>query len=111
MTTIYLKDQLEVAHVLHIASLMYDYVYDKLDVLFKKYNPCAVRNDTCISGRNGCINFCCDGCKHLSENGCTVKALSCKFFLCSHCIESDVFMKECNKLYQIAEETWCENLL
>ena len=111
MSKIYLTDQIQVAHVMHIASLMHDYVYDKANVLFNEHNPCAVRDGMCISGRNGGNDFCCYGCKHLDENGCTVKALSCKLWLCSYCICSNEFIKKFDKLHLISYETWSEGLL
>ena len=71
-------------------SALYDRIYDIADRLFKKYNPCNIQvkdNKTkCISRRYKCNYLCCtyyDGqCEHW-ENGCTVKCLACKLFVCA----------------------------
>ena len=56
-------------------------LYDKLYDIAKEYlsimNPCKIKDGKCARG-----NFCCDGCRHLSKNGCTIKALWCKLWLC-----------------------------
>jgi len=46
-------------------------LYDEACGLMEKYHPCE-----------GCKTFCCDGCTHLNEHGCTTKSLVCKLFLC-----------------------------
>jgi hypothetical protein len=60
--------------------------YDELDAraskILDEFNPCKIENGTCIQGRNGGCNFCCDGCVHLSEKGCTVQSLYCRTWLC-----------------------------
>ena len=71
-------------------SAIYDRIYDIADRLFKKYNPCniCVENNKakCINRRYRYNHLCCgyydDRCKYW-ENGCTVKSLSCKLFVCS----------------------------
>lgn len=72
-------------------SELYDRIYDIADRLFKKYNPCniQVKDDKvkCINNHYNCNHLCCqywsDCCKHW-ENGCTVKCLACKLFVCGY---------------------------
>jgi len=58
---------------------LYDILYDIADGLFREYNPCKIENGKCVRGRDG---GCCEGCEYLKENGCSVKALFCKLWLC-----------------------------
>jgi len=62
---------------------LYDLLYLISSILIKIVNPCKIqknsnRETVCISTRGPC----CNRCKHLSTKGCTVKALSCKLYLC-----------------------------
>jgi len=62
---------------------LYDLIYEKADRLFKEYNPCEIGKN--IFGKSCCRkseNFCCRGCRHLSDDGCTVRSLACKLCLC-----------------------------
>lgn len=61
-------------------SKLYDNLYDKGNKLIKKYNPCQIKNGICIT-KEKC---CCHGCDYLTKKGCSVKALSCKLFLCNN---------------------------
>jgi hypothetical protein len=62
----------------------YIQAWNKLDNLFKEYNPCQIKFKNgichCVIG----INHCCDwGCKYYNDKkGCTIKTLPCKTFLC-----------------------------
>lgn len=69
-------------------SKKYDELYNKADKLFKKYNPCQIKNGRCIVG-----DKCCCGseykkvsyffkCKYLKKNGCSTKCLACKVHIC-----------------------------
>lgn len=71
-------------------SALYDRIYDIADRLFKKYNPCNIHTK---NNKTRCMNklykhnyLCCcmwsNECKH-SKNGCTIKCLACKLFMCS----------------------------
>jgi len=111
MPRIYLKDQLQVARVMSVASLMYDYLYDKATMLFNEYNPCAVRYGTCVSGRGGGNEFCCFGCDYLGDNGCTTRALSCKLYLCNYCIRPKEFMDKFDDIMRMCRGGWSEGLL
>jgi hypothetical protein len=60
------------------------YVHDRLyalaDKLLKRHNPChGCITHNCFSYGND--SRCCMGCPHF-KNGCTVKALYCKLWLC-----------------------------
>jgi hypothetical protein len=63
-------------------SRKYDELYIRALKILDEFNPCKVENGTCIRGRNGGCNFCCDGCSNLSEKGCTVQSLYCRTWLC-----------------------------
>ncbi len=82
-------------------SQKYDELYNRASAVIKKHNPCQVRKEkdksiTCLGSRiysgygqhdgfNGEKNLlCCGGCKyHDACSGCTVKALTCKTWLCA----------------------------
>lgn len=99
-------------------SEKYDELYDKASELLKKFNPCKIENGTCFQYREALkkyeerslrnpqyfppedikaatkhYNFCCGGCKHLGPNGCMVKALYCRTWLCSS-LRSDMLPME-----------------
>lgn len=81
-------------------SLLYDTLYEKASLIIAKYNPCSFKNGECF-------NYgCCYGCKHLSENGCTVKALSCKLWLCD---EARLKFPECATELDALEKEADEN--
>ena len=47
------------------------------------YNPCDWKDGKCRRMRSLKDDAgCCEGCKHLSPKGCTVKSLGCKLWLC-----------------------------
>lgn len=82
--------KIEFNGVLHVLNSkknirkLYNDLYDATDILFKEYNPCQVYDGECFCGRTK-INkksFCCNGCRHLSESGCTVRSLACKLHIC-----------------------------
>lgn len=95
-------------HALTIAGIKerYEYVYDSicdyLDNKFKENNYCDFKDGTCISNRSGigknrqmgcCYSFRLDMfanmrdkklCKHLGNNGCDTKCVSCKLYTCKY---------------------------
>ncbi len=58
-------------------SYAYDLLYEIAESAMEMFNPCQIKDGKCRAGE-----FCCDGCKHLGRNGCRVKALACKVWLC-----------------------------
>lgn len=65
----------------------YDAIYEEAKELFEKYNYCDVSHGQCANFKfrpDRGYSFCCSGCEHLSENGCTVKALWCKLWTCRY---------------------------
>lgn len=67
-------------------SEKYDELYEKADKLLKEYNPCKIKCGSCQANRidpkyNSTNQLCCGGCPHW-KNGCTVKSLACKLWLC-----------------------------
>ena len=87
-----------------VLSRVHDNLYARADAIIKEYNPCGIakrgKHTTCLRGDksryNALLNygeernlawvadrsFCCGGCEHLSENGCTVESIACKLWLC-----------------------------
>lgn len=60
-------------------------VYDEAKQIIKDLNPCQWDHEahTCIAMREGWDkNGCCEGCKNLSAQGCTVEAPWCSVWLC-----------------------------
>ena len=57
--------------------MLYSLLYAAGERILKRHNPCKVVNGKCLDG-----DFCCSGCRHLSSEGCTVKCLQCKLWLC-----------------------------
>lgn len=98
-------------------SALYDRIYDIADRLFKKYNPCNIRmtradNTYClyhspryrrsVTYSDSPNKLCCRGCEHWL-NGCTVKCLRCKLFICcSAGNKFPMFLKRLRKLKAIA---------
>jgi hypothetical protein len=70
--------------------IIYDDLYQRASAVIARINPCEIvivnGKATCVDSRttgyrnNG--ELCCGGCRHLSKQGCTVKALACKLWLC-----------------------------
>jgi hypothetical protein len=56
---------------------LYDYLYKRADKLIRKHNPCEMKDGKCLRG-----SPCCDGCNHLTADGCVIDCLMCKLFLC-----------------------------
>lgn len=74
-------------------SEVYDALYQRGTEILAEYQPCNIRPRTNKGQVEGvlCSNpqytdgsACCIGCEHLGPQGCTVKALACKLWLCFH---------------------------
>lgn len=61
---------------------MYDFLYNAAEIVLNKHNPCGFDTET-GECRMGATNGCCTGCPHLTGDGCTVKSLMCKLWLCN----------------------------
>lgn len=59
-------------------SQLYDKLYENGVRILRKHDPCGFSNGKCAAPRKNC----CEDCKYLSKNGCTVKELACKLWLC-----------------------------
>ena len=101
-------------------SVIYDRIYDIADRLFKKYNPCNIHkkgnNVTCIGKTAPCKTLCCYECSSFCglsthyywDNGCTIKCLGCKLFLCFPARDKHpIFSK---KLYRLRTIAYLNNL-
>ncbi len=63
---------------------LYDLLFDIGQQTLNYYNPCDWKNGKCRRMRmSENDEGCCEGCKHLSKKGCTVKSLACKLWLCA----------------------------
>lgn len=69
------------------------------------YDPCDWRNGKCRRMRSSKDDGgCCEGCEHLSQQGCTVQSLACKLWLCEN--QRNIFKHceiELKILRQVAE--------
>ena len=65
-------------------SVAYDAIFDEASEILKRDNPCEIGTDgKCLYGRRlNTTSFCCGGCKYLGPEGCTVKAVGCRVWLC-----------------------------
>ncbi len=71
-------------------SELYDLLYECADLLFKKYNPCKIKDGKCIAYKRLAPDNCCyivmyqgiGKCVYLSKKGCRAKALPCKLYFC-----------------------------
>ncbi len=63
---------------------VYDILFNIGKQIIDHYNPCQWKNGKCGRMRSSETEteVCCKGCQHLGENGCTVKSLACKLWLC-----------------------------
>lgn len=70
---------------------LYNELCDQADVILNKFNPCEVKDGKCKRGY-----FCCDGCKYLKSNGCSIRSLFCKIWICEESwnTRSDEWKKE-----------------
>lgn len=59
-------------------SEIYDHLYEQGQTLIDGLNPCQVKDGDCLNK-----GFCCGGCSHLSDEGCTTDSLWCKLFFCT----------------------------
>lgn len=64
-------------------SRLYDIFYDIGQRILDKHNPCQIKDKKCIGKVYANESFCCNGCEFLTKNGCRVKALWCKLWLCA----------------------------
>jgi len=63
---------------------LYDILYNIGEQILNHYDPCGWRAGECRRMRSSepDAEVCCKECAHLAKNGCTVKSLACKLWLC-----------------------------
>ena len=76
---------------------MYNYIYDitcdYLDFQFASNNWCNFQNNICAAGRKmGCCRKL-RLCKHLKNNSCSTRCISCKLFTCPYLWKQGVQLK------------------
>lgn len=84
-------------------SYIYDVMCEYLDNEFITKNHCGFVNNVCVGTKYESKNGCCYGplgglCKHMKDNRCSIKFLSCKLFVCSKLKRKEVHYK-INKLH------------
>lgn len=67
-------------------SIAYDVLFAEAVTALHRHNPCRWENGTCIAMRAGQEGpqACCQGCGHLTDQGCSVEAITCKVWLCDY---------------------------
>lgn len=88
-------------------SKNYDLIYEEVDKLIDKYNPCQFENGKCIIARENNTKVCCKPCFYLTGKGCNVKALGCKVSFCPEIwkLFSELLICEFMKLrHKVAEK-------
>lgn len=85
-------------------SIIYDFIVNEIERIWTAYpHPCHICNGYCLAGwtmaeaklQSNYIteklnvlqlikdnSFCCNGCEHLSRDGCTVKSIPCMLWFC-----------------------------
>ncbi|MCI8547496.1 MAG: hypothetical protein HFJ38_01265 [Bacilli bacterium] len=90
----------EIIHAINIKDRRkrYTYIYDTIcDKLDKSQTYCRFQNGLCDKYRHKNLshcNGCCETskgekCKYLGKNGCQIKCISCKFFICDYLKKED----------------------
>lgn len=71
-------DSVEALYKLH------DSLWHRMDALLKEYNPCEFKENSCYTYEHKLCNkpYCCSGCVHISDTGCAIQSLTCKYHLC-----------------------------
>ena len=94
---------------------LYDQLYSAADKLFKRYKPCQIKPQAggfiCIRHKDPRVGMCCSGCRWLSKNGCTVKALSCKLWYCYNICAKRKYRELVRKLDALHDIAYYHNLL
>ena len=73
---------------------LYDFLCDMLDDYTNRYNPCDIK---VVDGKAICmrdLEDCCNECDYLSPNGCTIRCLGCKLFVCFKLQKQDPVYKD-----------------
>ena len=101
-------------------SILYDRIYDIAERLFKKHNPCNIRIKgnkvlcACkVHSKYRQSSLCCQKisgshCKYWL-NGCTVKCLPCKLFICPALYHNKQLNNKLHRLRRIAEKYGMSN--
>lgn len=69
-----------------------DILISVADKKLKEHNPCDFVKGSCFRNRKQGRRKpgCCDDCNYLGANGCTIKCLGCKLYLCSDISKRDL---------------------
>lgn len=95
-----------------ILERLHNFLYRRA-LKLKEHNYCQFKQEngklTCASTRchgrsDTSPAWCCQGCKHLSPNGCTVEALACRAWVCESGWNSAVQNKNLNPIVKRARK-------
>lgn len=75
---------------------LHDRLYDYANKIIKEYDPCKIENGKCAR-----IRICCGGCKYLTKDGCSIKCLWCKLWLCDYLLKKPEYWPLISKLRKI----------
>lgn len=95
-----------------ILNKIFDKLYQRA-LRLKKFNYCQIKCGSCvaarlnkdnkiqkiITNRNDKFNGCCNGCRYLGKNGCTVEALSCRAWYCGILVVENNWREENPYIY------------
>lgn len=83
-------------------------IYNRASQVLDRDNPCKIAEDgkSCAGSFSHLSGFCCEGCKHLGPQGCTVKCLGCRLWMCSGL--RDKYPEVAKELDNLAEEAYKE---
>lgn len=85
--------------------------------MIARINPCEIQ---IVDGRVSCYSsrseseldgeLCCGGCRHLGAEGCTVKALACKLWLCRDVQKTEKGEMARKELIELEREAYRHNV-
>jgi len=91
-------------HSIAYLSKQYDKLYNEGQKILDAYNPCMANKAVCLEGER-----CCTRCRHLGINGCKIKCLICKLWLCP--TARNINPKASKKLFALMDKAKSLDLL
>jgi hypothetical protein len=92
---------------------IYNELYEKASEVIRRIDPCEIRvvdgKASCFSSRNGrerAAELCCEGCRHLTMGGCSIKALACRLWLCLDVWKTEKGKEARDELFKLEREAY-----
>ncbi len=85
--------------LLQLYAEVYDDIFRRASGIIEYYDPCEITDCGCIAEGK---DFCCGGCSHLDEDGCTTQSIWCKMWLC---YTAEKYTPECKKAMSKLKDT------